>query len=142
MTFSVSDLAIEAWLVRLETEHRERVVTLTFRRDGQEFSLRCDGVDSLKLTDYYEQNILDDIRQYDVSRDAAIIQDVLAHLLFDVEAAAELENGDRRAELMRCLHALSTGNRILLELVPVIGARGFVLAESVSWVGVSETRTP
>jgi hypothetical protein len=84
---------VESILLTLETDPPKHEVALKFRKRGHEFSLRARDVDSMLVTDFLEQNIVDEVRILGHDSDSKEVRDLLANLLFHrVDSSAILSH--------------------------------------------------
>jgi hypothetical protein len=125
---------VESWLVDLRTDAHSQLVTMTFRKNDREYTLRAEGVNSLRLDDYREQNIVEELRVLGSQSEPEQVRDGLAFLLFDRDNDAEVTEPEFRAKLEQCFQDVLAEQKTLIELVPVCGAGGFLLARTIEWV--------
>jgi hypothetical protein len=126
---------IESLLVGLSSDPHSRVVSLVFRKDRHEFSLRATGVDNLRVHEFTEQNIVDEVRVLARDADAQDIRDLLAGLLYDKAEASELDEPGFIEATEASTRAVLDGRKVLLEITPIYGASVLLLASSVEWLG-------
>jgi hypothetical protein len=125
----------EVFLTAISELPAERSVALRFSRMGNDqVQLVAKGVERLRVNEFLEQNIVDELIIYGKESDVATTRNCLSELLFRIADAETIDNPAQIEKLEEMVNAVRSGSRQLLEIVPVYGASLVLLAESVSRV--------
>ncbi len=121
----------DAFLAGLEQDPAERILILKFRSSKGEFEIRAEGVERVLMDEFLEQNIADQAFVYAQDSTPDQTQDLLASVMFHRDSANDISDQTQKAILHDTVDAIANGESVLLQIVPIYGARLLALASSI-----------
>ena len=127
MVFDFSEL-IDARLVGVTHKLSVNDIILAFSKRSGLVEIRALSVERILISDFTEQNVVDEITIHAGREERTILKERIAELLFRCSAADAMSKPTFSEKLNATLREVEAGEKVFLEVIPVVGASVSLLA--------------
>ncbi len=126
MAFNLSEL-IDARLVGVIQCLSGNDIVLTFFKRSSLVEMRALSVERILVSDFTEQNVVDEIILHRGGEDREILKERIAELLFRCSAEAVVTQPTFDEKLNTTLREVEAREKVFVEVVPIVGAAVLLL---------------
>lgn len=123
----------DSHLTRLEYDWGKRSLDLQLKSSTLSIAVSAADVECMVIDDFLEQNVVDELICYGRQSSETDVLNILAYLLFRKSGTSDLQSEAQIEATRSAAEAISLGNKMILQIVPISGAAVVVLAKSVMW---------
>lgn len=121
MALDFSEL-IDARLVGVMHIQSSNDIVLTFFKRSKVLEMRALSVERVLISDFTEQNVVDEIILHKGGEHKATLEERVAELLFRCSAEAAIAQPSFHEKLDTTVREVEAGEKVFVEIIPAVGA--------------------